>query len=122
MEKAFVFESEKSCLKYCSYFGAENDLSVAICGSSFIAYQAWLLINLGVKEIIVALDRQYKELGDDEFKKLVKNLKSIYNKYGKYTTISFMFDKEHLLGYKDSPIDKDKDTFLELYKRRIFLT
>ena len=121
MRKAFVFESEKSCLKYRSYFGAENDLSVAICGSSFINYQAWLLINQGAEEIIVALDRQYKELGDDEFKKLVKNLKSIHKKYGKYATISFMFDKEHLLGYKDSPIDCSKDTFIELYKKRIFL-
>ena len=121
MGKAFVFEGEKSCLKYRSYFGAENDLSVAICGSSFIPYQAWLLINLGAKEIIVALDRQYKELGDDEFKKLVKNLKGIHNKYGKYTTISFMFDKGHVLNYKSSPIDQGVDTFLNLYKRRIFL-
>ena len=30
-----------------------------------------------------------------------------------------MFDKWEMLGYKDSPIDCGKETFLELFKRRI---
>ena len=121
MKKAFVFEGEKSSLLFASYFGEQNDLSVAICGSSFINYQAWLLINLGVEEIIIGLDKQFKEPGDEEFKKLIRNLKNIYKKYGIFVTISFLFDKENLLGYKDSPIDRGKDVFLELYKRRVNL-
>lgn len=121
MRKVFVFEGEKSVLKYASYFGEENDLSVAVCGSSFINYQAWLLINQGVEEIIICLDKQFKEVGDDEFKKLVRNLKQIHKKYGGFVTISYMFDKWGLLGYKDSPIDQGKETFLELYKRRVNL-
>ena len=121
MEKVFVFEGEKSTLLYRSYFGEENDLSVAICGSSFINYQAWLLINQGAKEIIVALDKQYKELGDNEFKKLVKNLKGIHNKYGKYVNISYMFDKQGILDYKASPIDQGPDTFMKLFKERVIL-
>lgn len=121
MKKAFVFEGEKSALKYRSYFGEENDLAVAICGSSFINYQAWLLIQLGVEEIIIALDKQFKEPGDKEFEKLIKNLKGIHRKYGKYTKISFMWDNQNLLGYKDSPIDKTPEIFLELYKNRVNL-
>ena len=121
MKKVFVFEGEKSVLKYRTYFGEENDLAVAICGSSFIQYQAWLLIQQGVEEIIIALDKQFKDLGDNEFKKLVKNLKNIHKKYGNYVNISFMWDKENLLGYKESPIDKSKEIFLELYKKRINL-
>ena len=121
MKKAIVFEGEKSCLKYSSLFGKDNDLSVAICGSSFIPYQAWLLIQLGVEEIIIALDKQFKEPNDNEFKKLVKNLKNIHKRYGQYVKISFMFDKGELLGYKDSPIDKDKETFIKLFKERINL-
>lgn len=121
MKKAFVFEGEKSCLLYRSYFGEENDLSVAVCGSSFINYQAWLLINQGAEEIIICFDKQFKDKGDDEFKKLVRNLKSIHNKYGKYVKISYCFDKKNLIGYKDSPIDKGKDIFLQLYKERINL-
>ena len=119
MKKAFVFEGEKSCLLYRTYFGEENDLSVSICGSSFIAYQAWLLIQQGVEEIIIALDKQFQKPGDDEFKKLVKNLKSIHKKYGKFINISFMFDKTELLEYKASPIDAGKDIFLKLFKERV---
>lgn len=121
MKKAFIFEAEKSCLKYASYFGEENDLSVAVCGSNIIAYQIWLLINLGVQEVIIALDRQYKKKGDDEFKKLVKNLKNIHKKYGKYVTISYLFDKGSALDYKSSPIDHGPDTFIKLFKERINL-
>ena len=121
MKKVFVFEGEKSALLYRSYFGEENDLSVAICGSSFVNYQAWLLINQGAEEIIIALDRQYQEPGDAEFKKLVKNLKNIHIKYGKYIKISIMFDKTGLLDYKASPIDQGRDIFLKLFKERIDL-
>ena len=121
MKKAFVFESEKSCLKFASMFGAQNDLSVAICGSSFINYQAWMLINLGVEEIIIGFDHDFTSLNSDEAKKVIKKLKQIHNKYGNYITISFLWDKNNLLGYKDSPIDKTKEIFLELYKNRINL-
>lgn len=121
MKKAFIFESEKSCLKYRSYFGEENDISCAICGSSFIQYQAWLLINQGAKEIIVALDHDFTDLSSEVAQRQIKNLKQIHNKYGKFVTISFLWDKENLLGYKDSPIDKSKEVFLELYKNRINL-
>ena len=121
IKKAFVFEGEKSCLLYRSYFGEENDISVAICGSSFINYQAWLLINQGVQEIIVALDKQFREKGDKEFEKLTKNLRQIHTKYGKFVNLSIMFDKHDMLGYKMSPIDCGPDVFMELYKNRINL-
>lgn len=119
IKKAIVFESEKSCLLYASFFGAENDISVACCGSSLIAYQVKLLLSLGVEEIIVAFDRQFKEPGDEEFVRWTKKLEGIKNKYGKYTTISFMFDKEGLLPYKASPIDAGQDVFLKLFRNRI---
>lgn len=121
VKRAFVFESEKSTMQYASMFGPENDISVAICGSSFLAYQAWLLINLGVEEIIVGLDKQFKEKGDNEFKKLTKNLANIHHKYGNYAKISFMFDKTDILGYKSSPTDEGVDKFMYLYKNRICL-
>ena len=121
VKKAFVFESEKSVLQYATMFGQENNIAVGICGSSFIQYQAWLLINMGVQEIIVGLDKQYQELNDDEHKKLVRNLKGIHNKYGQFVTISYLFDKENLLSYKASPTDEGKEKFLQLYKNRVNL-
>lgn len=121
MKKAIVFEAEKSCLKYQSYFGIENDISVACCGSSITAQQMQLLLDAGAQEIIIAFDRQFKEIGDDEFLKLKKSLLKIRDKYKNYVTISFIFDKKRITGYKASPIDEGKDKFLQLFKERIIL-
>lgn len=113
---------EKSPLLYASYFGEENDISVACCGSSLISYQVKLLLSLGVDEIVIAFDKQFQEIGDTEFKKWTKKLTNIHNNYSKYCQISFLFDKNNnLLEYKDSPIDKGKDIFLQMFKERIFL-
>ena len=57
IKKAIVFEGEKSTLLYKSYFGLDNDISVACCGSSLSAYQIQLLVEHGAEEIIVAFDR-----------------------------------------------------------------
>ena len=119
--KAIVFEGEKSCLLYQSYFGLENDISVACCGSSLSAHQVQQLIDIGAEEIIVAFDRQFKEIGDEEFKHLKKNLLKLRTKYKNYVNISFIFDKKMITGYKSSPIDCGKDKFLQLFKERIVL-
>ena len=121
MEKAVVFEGEKSVLKYDSYFGSENNISVACCGSSFSIYQFYLLKSLGVKEIVIALDKQYKTINDEEHQHLVKNFYKILNRHINDVMISFIFDAGTDLGYKDSPIDKGPHTFLKLFKeRRVF--
>lgn len=119
--KAVVFEGEKSPLLYRSYFGGENDISVASCGSSLIQYQVWLLISLGAEEIIVAFDKQFKELNDKEHIKLVKNLKNIHRKYGQYVKISYLFDKGDLIGYKSSPIDHGPEVYMQMFKERVDL-
>ena len=112
---------EKSCLLYQSYFGIENDISVAVCGSSLTNYQVQLLKDLDVDEIAIAFDKQFKEIGDKEFKGWVKKLKDIYYKYNQYVNISFIFDKKNLLNYKDSPIDQGKEKFIILFKERFNL-
>lgn len=121
LQKAVVFEGEKSPLLYASYFGEENDITVASCGSSLISYQIKLLLSLGVKEIIIGYDKQFKEIGDEEWKRWTKKLYDIHTKYGAYVQISYLFDKKDLLDYKDSPVDKGKETFLKLFKNRIML-
>lgn len=119
LKKAIIFESEKSCLKSISYFGRYNDISIATCGSNLFEFQFSLLYNLGVEEIIIGFDRQYKEIGDEEYKRWVSKLKNISNKYNPYCKISFLFDIDNLLGYKDSPIDVSKEVFLKLFKNRL---
>ena len=121
MKKAIIFEGEKSCLLYQSYFGLENDISVACCGSSVSNYQIQMLIKAGTEEIVVAFDRQFQEIGDEEFKHLKTNLMRLRDKYKNFVLISFIFDKNMITGYKDSPIDCGPDIFLQLFKERIVL-
>ena len=119
--KAIIFESEKSVLLYMSYFGIPNNIAVACCGSSISAYHIHQLVEAGAKEVIVAMDRQFQDIGDDEFNKLTATLTKIHQKYKTQVKISFIFDKNMITGYKDSPIDCGQDKFLQLFKERVYL-
>lgn len=121
MEKAIIFEAEKSSLKYASIFGWENNISVACCGSSVSAYQIQLLIDLGVNEIIIAFDRDWKEIGDSTFQHQKKNILKLNERFKNYVNISFIFDKEMITQQKSSPVDEGKEKFLQLFKERIVL-
>ena len=119
MKKAIIFEGEKSSLLYRSYFGIENDISIACCGSSLSSYQVQLLLKNNVEEIIIAFDRQFQEIGDNEFKRLKRKLLQIGSKYKSFVNISFIFDKDMITRYKASPIDEGPEKFLQLFKERI---
>jgi len=119
-KKAIVGEGEKFCLMFDSMF--DIDISVACCGSNLTSHQFKLLTDLGVEEIVIAFDKQFKEPGDEEWKKWTKKLTEIHRKYSGFVKISFMFDRDgNLLGYKDSPIDKGREVFGYLYENRITL-
>lgn len=121
IKKAIVVEAEKSVLKYASYFGWENNICVAACGSNLSSYQMKLLLDCGINELIIAFDRQYENLNTEESKKWIKKLTQIHSKYKNETLISFIWDKENILGYKASPLDVSKEDFLYLFKRRVIL-
>ena len=121
IQKAIVFESEKSHLLYASHFGIENNISVACCGSNLSAYQVNMLAAAGAKEIVVAFDKQFTSTGTAESRLWANKLKSIYKKYKNDINLSFIWDKNDLLNYKSSPIDEGKDKFLQLFKERVVL-
>lgn len=118
-KSAIIFESEKSCLMMQSYYGQEGDISVACCGSSISTYQIEILQNLGVNEVIIAFDRQFVEISDDEFKRLKAKLIHIYKKYSNKVRITAIFDKRMILPYKSSPIDQGPRIFEQLLQERI---
>ena len=119
-KKCIVFESEKSVLKYESLYPDRN-ISVSICGSSFSNQQKKMLLNLGVEEIVLALDRQYEDEDSEEGRnwknKIIKNLKNLTD----YCQCSFTWDTDEnrLLEYKDAPIDRGREIFETLLKNRI---
>lgn len=116
---ALVFESEKSALKYRTAVGADNDISVACCGSTLSNRQYELLRKFGVKEIVLCFDKDFKEHTGEEFNKVKKKLKKQAKTFGNNVTISIVFDRENILGYKESPIDEGLEKFLQLFQSRI---
>lgn len=117
--QAVVYEGEKSVLKYRTLVGSNNDISVACCGFNITSYQIHLLQEAGANEIILAFDRQFKNIGDNEYYSLLKKFKLLSLKYNKYVKLSFIFDRYKTLSYKSSPIDEGLDKFLKLYQKRI---
>jgi hypothetical protein len=118
---AVVVESEKAVLQYLSYFGTASNICVAVCGNSLSKYQLQLLLDLGVQEIVIGFDRDFHELGDEEYYKVIDRLQKIYDKYSNLVNISFLFDKEKILSYKASPLDHGAEAFLYLFRNRIIL-
>ena len=55
--KIMLVEAEKSVLQTDTMFGEDN-FTVALCGSNLTDYQKGLILMLGVREVIIALDKR----------------------------------------------------------------
>ena len=116
---AMVFESEKAAAQSMSYLGLSNNIAVGMCGSTLSNYQFHLLLEAGAKEICIGVDRDFENLYDDEYKKVLTKMEKMYNKYSPSCRISFMLDTKGLTGYKMSPTDCGKEIFLDLWRNRL---
>ena len=116
---AIIAEGEKSVLLDDGYYG---DLSntVACCGSSLNKFQVSLLTNiLGVNEITIAFDKEYEDWRSNEAREYRVKIENMCKKYKWQATFYYIWDMDNLLGHKDSPFDRGKEVFEELYKHRI---
>ncbi len=118
-KSAIIVEGEKSVLLDDGYYG-EYSNTVACCGSNFNKYHIHLLTNiLGANEIVVALDKEYVDWRDDKAKKYRQKIESLCKKYKNQATFSYIWDYNNLLQEKDSPFDRGKEIFEQLYKERV---
>ncbi|MBU5331718.1 hypothetical protein KQI61_05875 [Anaerocolumna aminovalerica] len=119
--KIMIVEAEKSVLQTDTMFGEDN-FTVALCGSNLTSYQKGLILMLGVREVIIALDKQYETLDSEECKKWAKHIKDkIINPLSPYVVITVLWDTNDLLPYKASPTDCGKDTLLQLMDSKIYV-
>lgn len=119
--KIMLVEAEKSVLQTDTMFGCDN-FTVALCGSNLTEFQKGMILMLGVKEVIIALDKQYCKLDSDECKKWACHIKDkIIDKLSAYVNVSVIWDTNDLLEYKDSPTDRGKDILLRLMDNKIYV-
>ena len=119
MQVAIIVESEKSVLQYMSYFGTKNNICVAVCGSNISRFQFQLLLNAGVKEVVLGFDKDFQDMQGQEYDENIKKIDRLYNKLSTEVSVSVLFDRYNLLGYKNSPLDCGKEAFLYLWRHRI---
>ena len=65
-----------------------------------------MLVELGVNEVTVALDKQYPDTKSPEFDIYIKQVKKIINLFKPYCQVNVIWDIEVLLSYKSRLIDK----------------
>lgn len=117
-KRVILVESEKAVLQYESYFPSKN-ICLALSGSNLSDFQKDILIELGVREVVVALDKEYVRCATPEEKLYIKKVNNmIVNKLNCFD-VSVMWDFSNLLNLKDSPLDKGKEVFETLYKNKI---
>lgn len=116
---AIIGEGEKFALQYNTMFGHSENIAVAACGSNISNYQIDLLLKAGVKKILVAFDKEGETW--DERQTRYKKLFNLCERFSYKCQMGFIFDSKNLLRLKESPTDRGKETFLELYKGAIWL-
>jgi hypothetical protein len=118
-QSAIIVEGEKSVLLDDGYYGQWAN-AVACCGSKINKYQINLLTNvLGANEITIAFDKEYTDWRTEKAREYRKRIEAACRKYTGQATFYYIWDMDNLLEEKDSPYDKGKEVFEELYKRRI---
>ena len=124
LKKVMIVEGEKAVLLAESYYPNEN-FTVAICGSNMSKYQRDLLLYMcEVEEVIIALDKQFKdefetEKDEIEYENYIKKVKKIANQFVNYTNVSIIYCDDDRLDYKDCPTDHGKEILEELMSEKI---
>lgn len=121
-KKIVLFESEKSVMALDSFYQGEG-IGVALGGSTLTDNQVELLESLDIQEVVIGLDKEFDEVGEAlERYYAEKILKTMADKLQGRFNISVLWDVKNLLDKKDSPTDKGKNVFEQLWNGRINIT
>lgn len=102
-KEIILFEGAKSVM-LAHTWGIQN--TGAVLTSHLSQYQMKVLLKLGVR-VVFALDAEIDIRKDKHIRQLTY-----------YANVEWVRNRDGLLDEKDSPVDKGKDVFLELYRRR----
>lgn len=111
-----LFESEKSVLKAPSY-NLHNAL--AVFGSNISKQHIQLLLELGVNDVVLAFDSDYKQVGDDEFKFFVVKMKKLAAKLKPFFNCSIVYNNQGYDMYKCNMMDIPYEQAMKLWESRV---
>lgn len=111
-----LFESEKSVLKAPQY-GIDNAL--AVFGSNISKQHIQLLLELGVNDVVLCMDSDYHQVGDDEFKFFVVKMKKLAAKLKPYFSVSIVYNNQGYDMYKCNMMDMSYEQAMKLWESRV---
>lgn len=132
-KEVILFEAPKSVLQMESILDVNT--SLGMFGVNLSKYNRNRLVQLGVEDVYICLDKQYHQVYIDsinengeviqvkspEFLKYQKWVNKIAQLFQGYCRVWIIFDVANFLEYKDSPSDKGKKTWQELRERKILI-
>lgn len=113
---AIIFEGEKSVMKMETYYPG-NNIAVSTAGKKITLEQMNALLKLGIREVILAYDKDYRNKAEREAK--IAEYDKILSVLKPFFEVSMLIDFENKLNYQDSPIDGGKDILDELIRNRL---
>ncbi len=120
-KKMVIFEGEKSVIKAHTYYNGDN-FCVATCGSNLTHTQINIIKNLGIREVILAYDKENpSDKNCEETKKYEAKLLKMVQPLTPYVDVYIVIDYEDYLDLKDSPIDKGQKVLEVLMKKKTFI-
>lgn len=112
-----LFESPKAVLQMDTMYDNLNT-SVAMFGMNLGKQRRDEILRANVEEVIIGIDRDYETEDSKEFESYIERVKKIAKLFKGYARCSVLYDGDNLLGYKESPTDRGKETYESLYRRR----
>ena len=116
--QVLLFESEKSVLRADSW-NIHNTL--AVFGSNISKRHIEMLLELGVNDVALAFDSDYRQMGDADFQFFVAKMKKLASKLKPYFGVSIIYNNQGYDAYKCNIMDLPYDQAMTLYERRAIL-
>ena len=113
--QVLLFESEKSVLKADSWH-IHNAL--AVFGSNISKRHIEMLLELGVNDVVICFDSDYRQVGDDDFQFFVAKMRKLAGKLTPYFSTSIVYNNQGYDAYKCNIMDLPYDKAMKLYEGR----
>jgi len=120
IKKIILFEAEKSVHQVESMYG-ENNFSSSLMGSNISQAQVDMLINDGIEEVIIALDREYIDIDSPQGKSYQQKIIRMGLMMAQYMRVAVLVDTENRLKLKDSPSDQGQEVLEQLLKEKQYI-
>ena len=113
---AIIYEGEKSVLKHCSIYGAQNNVALATLGQNITRDHIQYLLKMEVRYVILAYDSDYQD--NAQLKEVEQRYVEKAKLLAPYFNVSILMDYDFDLPYKSSPIDGGKEIFEKILSNR----